>query len=244
MGFDGKIGTPTRPNGSRNDNAPPNCGSLSLKDITSLGALAGTHGSDVLLLHGDRDLQITGSENTRITVNRTETVFGNEETTIRGNKTEMVIGNNAQTTVGDLHRTSLSTTSDTYVGKHTIEHKEDQQMNESQGHYHNLTEKWEKANVKIDDWIEYQLHAIGVQNFIVSNLDIKGFQNAAIGLLAEKHFSCAAEKDVEVQLKQLHTQIAELKSEVGAIEPVVYITKVHEVSITQKLIVIGINQFM
>ncbi len=242
--FAGDVQTPLAVPDPKSDYKLPVPSQLNYGGITGTGALAGTTGHDTLLLTGDRDRQMNGNESTRISMDRSHTVSGNQKKQISGNKNEDVTGNFLQQTIGNQHRTVIGATNELFTATHTIAHKDPQKMEQPESHYHDLKEKLEKANLKIDDFILYQLHSGTVQNFIGHNLDIKGIQNAVIGLLAEKHVICAAEKDVDVKLKQLHTQVGELKSEVGAIEPVVYITKVHEVALTQKILVIGVNQFM
>ncbi len=242
--FSGDVQTPLAVPDPKTDYKMPVPGQLSYGGITGVGALAGTTGHDTLLLTGDRDRQMNGNESTRITSNRTHTVSGNQKKQIAGNKNEDVTGNFLQQTIGNQHRTVIGATNELFTATHTIAHKDPQKMEQPETHYHQLKEKWEKANFKLDDFWLYQLHSLTVQNFIGHNFDVKIIQNALIGVLAEAHGHCAAEKAVEVKLGALRADIKAIRNEIGAIEPVVYITKVHEVAFTQKILIIGVNQYI
>jgi hypothetical protein len=226
------------------DHTLPDAGSLSYGAISSQSALASTDGVDTLLVNGNRDRQMNGNESTRITENRSHTIGGNQQKKVAGNKTENVVGNFLQTTIGNLHRSVIGATNDLYTAEHTIEHKANQVLQEAAAYYHTIKEFFEKHNSHIDNYIDYILLAGSVQNFIGINLDFKGIQGAGIGLVGEKHGITLWDKDLEADIGELKAQLKALDSKVGAIQPAVYITMLHEVTITQKLIVIGINQFM
>lgn len=226
------------------DHMLPDAGSLSYGGITSQSALASTNGVDALLVNGNRDRQMNGNESTRITQNRTHTVGGSQQKKIAGNKTENVVGNFLQTTIGNLHRSVIGATNDLYTASHTIEHKANQMVQEAAGYYHTIKEFFEKHNSHIDNYVDYMLLSGSVQNFIGVNLDFKGVQGALVGINGEKKGIKLWETDVDAELKQIHTHIGELNAKIGAIQPAVYITMLHEVAITQKIIVVGVNQFM
>lgn len=222
----------------------PDAGSLSYGAITSQSALSSTNGVDALLVNGNRDRQMNGNESTRITQDRSHTVGGNQQKKVAGDKTENVVGNFLQTTIGNLHRSVIGATNDLYTLEHSIEHKANQMLQEAAGYYHTIKEFYEKHNSHIDNYIDYMLLSGSVQNFIGINLDFKGVQGAGIGLVGEKHGITLWEKDLEGDIGELKTKLTALDSKVGAIQPAVYITMLHEVAITQKIIVIGVNQFM
>jgi hypothetical protein len=226
------------------DHMLPDGGSLSYGGITGQSALASTNGVDALLVNGNRDRQMNGNESTRITQNRSHTVGGNQQKKVAGNKTENVVGNFMQTTIGNLHRSVIGATNDLYTAEHTVEHKANQVLQEAAGYYHTIKAFAEKHESHIDDYMEYQLHALLVQNFIVHNLDVKGIQNAAIGLLAEVHGIDNKAKEIDNDIKELQNKVHALDNRVGAIQPVVHITMLHEVAITQKILIVGVNQFM
>lgn len=44
--------------------------------------------------------------------------------------------------------------------------------------------------------------------------------------------------------KAVDNKIAALDSKIGAIQPAVYVTMLHEVAVTQKILIIGVNQYL
>jgi len=242
--FNGQVLTPLAVPDPGTDHQLPSPGALSYGGITGTSAVAGTNGAHATLIHGNNDCQTNGNESTRITQNRSHTIGGNQDKKICGNKTENVVQNFLQTTIGNLHRTVIGATNDIYTATHAIEHKANQMIQEVAGYYHNVKDFAEKNNSHIDDWVVYQLHAGTVQNFIGYNLDIKGGQNALIGWLAEAHMIDNDAKEIHNNIKELQNKVHAIDDRIGAIQPVVHITMLHEVAITQKILVVGINQFM
>lgn len=242
--FSGDIITPTQPNGHAEDHQLPDLGNLNLKAITAPTALPGVNGVHVEVIHGDTDRQRNGNESTKITSNRSHTVAGNQTKAISGNKSENVVGNFLQTTIGNLHRSIMGATNELHVAEHTIVNNATQRLQEVASHYHEVKEKLEKHHSHIDDYIEYQLHSALVQNFIGHNLDVKGGQNALIGWLAEHHIIDNDSKEIHNDIKAMQNKVTALDDRIGAIQPVVHIAMFHEVSVTQKILVVGVNQFM
>lgn len=222
----------------------PDPGSLSYGAITSQSALSSTNGVDALLVNGNRDRQMNGNESTRITQDRSHTVGGNQQKKVAGNKTENVVGNFLQTTIGNLHRSIIGATNDLHTAAHTIEHKAQQLIQEPVEYLHNVKSLIAKNVEHYDFYDLYQLICGQATNLIGTNLDFKGVQGAALGLVGEKHGITLWEKDLEGDIGELRTKLHALDSRVGAIQPAVYITMLHEVAITQKIIVVGVNQFM
>jgi hypothetical protein len=242
--FNGQITTPLAVPDPGTDHLLPSPGALSYGAITSPSAVAGTNGAHATLINGNNDCQTNGNESTRITQNRSHTIGGNQDKKICGNKTENVIQNFLQTTMGNLHRTVIGAALDTYVGEHTVEHKSDQHLSEIAAFYHKVKDYAENHTWHMDDYINYQLHAATVQNFIGWNLDVKGLQNALIGYCGEAHLIKNKADGLENDVKEMQNKITALDDRIGAIQPVVHITMLHEVAITQKILVVGVNQFM
>ena len=226
------------------DHKLPAPGMLSYGAITATGALAGTTGHDTLLLTGDRDRQMNGNESTRITQDRTHTVSGNQQKQIAGNKNENVVGNFAQQTIGNLHRTIVGATNDLFTAVHTIAHKAEQKLQEPVAYLHQVAEHYSIEEEKNDRFGAYQLMAGNVINIIGVNCDFKGAQTALIGVAAEKAGASWSEHLAKIHDAAVDQRFEALDSKVGAIQPVVHVSMFHEVAITQKILVIGINQFM
>ncbi|MGI4756639.1 MAG: hypothetical protein ACRYGF_07305, partial [Janthinobacterium lividum] len=90
----------------------------------------------------------------------------------------------------------------------------------------------------------YQLMAGNVINIIGVNCDFKGAQTALIGAAAEKSGATWSEHLAKIHDAAVDQRFEALNSKIGAIQPVVHVAMFHEVAITQKILVIGINQFM
>ncbi len=242
--FNGQVLTPLAVPDPGTDHRLPSPGALSYGGITGTSAVAGTNGAHATLIHGNNDCQTNGNESTRITQNRSHTIGGNQDKKICGNKTENVVLNFLQTTIGNLHRTVIGATNDIYTSAHSIEHKANQVLKEVAAYFHDVDEHYRKNKEHHDEYKYYQLYARQVTNFIGWNLDFKAIQTAAIGALAEAHGFCHAEKALDTKISGIEGKIDALNSRVGAIQPVVHITMLHEVAITQKILVVGVNQFM
>jgi hypothetical protein len=242
--FDCQVITPLNVPNPGTDQLLPPAGALSYGSITSFSSLAATNGTDTVLIHGDHDCQTNGNESTRITENRSHTIGGNQDKKISGNKTESVIQNFLQTTMGNLHRTIIGATNDLFTAAHTIEHKANQFLKEPTAYFHEVTENFVKTREKHDEYQIYQLYCGQLTNFIGVNIDFKGVQTAAIGLLGEAHGLCHAEKVAETEMKDVQNKIHALDNRIGAIQPVVHVAMFHEVSITQKILIVGVNQYI
>lgn len=231
---------------------PPSPGGLGYGAMTSTSGLSGTNGVDTFLLNGDKYCQLNGNEMTFISNNRTHQISGNQSKQISGHKDETVIGNFIQQTVGNLHRTIIGATNDLFTATHTIAHKASQMLQEPVEYFHDVGSSFLKVPVlKHDEFITYQVYAGSVTqfvgtavNFIGANADIKGAQGELIGVVGLKHGATFGEEDIEEKLKPINQKISALKSEIGAIQPAVYITMLHEVAITQKILVVGVNQYI
>lgn len=243
--FSGDVQTPLAVPDPLSDYKMPVPGQLSYSAITGVGALAGTTGHDTLLLTGDRDRQMNGNESTRISQDRTHTIQGNQQKQIVGNKNEGVVGNFAQQTIGNLHRTIVGATNDLHTGVHTLAHKANQLIQEPVDYMHNIMNTFVNGEEKADNFKMYQLTSRTVINVIGNNHDFKGIQTAAIGAAAEVCIGPSwAEHTVKVKEAAIDQRFEAMDSKIGAIQPVVHVAMFHEVAITQKIIVIGVNQFM
>lgn len=242
--FNANVLVPRAVPDSGTDHALPDGGALSYGGITSQSALASTNGVDALLVNGNRDRQMNGNESTRITQNRSHTIGGNQQKKVAGNKMENVVGHYLQTTFGNLHRSVIGATNDLYTNAHTVQHKANQLIHEPVEYMHDVASQFVNNREHHDSYQFLQLFAAQATNFIGVNLDFKGVQGAGVGLVGEKHGITLWEKDLEADIGELRTKLNALDSKVGAIQPAVYITMLHEVAITQKILVVGVNQFM
>jgi hypothetical protein len=225
------------------DHILPPSGSLSYGAITSNSALAGTNGVDTLLVSGDRDRQMNGNESTRISQNRTHTITGNQQKKIVGNKVENVISNFTQTTIGNLHRSTIGATNDLYTAAHTVAHKANQMLQEPVAYFHDVSEHFVKTTEHHDEYQFLQIYAASVINVFGVNMDFKGAQLAAIIGSAEKTAFSSAEHLAKLHDAAVDQRFEALDSKIGAIQPVVHVTMLHEVALTQKILVIGVNQY-
>ena len=65
-----------------------------------------------------------------------------------------------------------------------------------------------------------------------------------LGVAAEKAGASWSEHLAKIHDAALDTRFEAVDSKIGAIQPVVHVAMFHEVAITQKILVIGVNQFM
>lgn len=242
--FNADVQTPRVTSDPGTDHTLPPAGSLSYGGITSQSALAGTNGVDTLLVSGDRDRQMNGNESTRITQNRTHTIGGNQQKKIVGNKIENVISNFTQTTLGNLHRSIIGATNDLYTAAHTVAHKANQMLQEPVSYFHDVAEHFVKTTEHHDEYQFLQLYAGSAINVIGVNMDFKGGQLAAIIGSAEKTAFSWAEHLAKLNDAAVDHRFEVLDGKIGAIQPVVHVTMLHEVAITQKILVVGINQYL
>lgn len=242
--FNADVQTPRVTSDPGTDHILPPAGSLSYGAITSNSALAGTNGVDTLLVSGDRDRQMNGNESTRITQNRTHTIGGNQQKKIVGNKVENVISNFTQTTIGNLHRSIIGATNDLYTAAHTVAHKANQMLQEPVSYFHDVAEHFVKTREHHDEFQEYQLYAASAINVIGMNNDFKLLQTALIAGAAEKAALSWDEHLAKIHDAALDQRFDTLDGKIGAIQPVVHVTMLHEVAITQKILVVGINQYL
>lgn len=241
--FSGDVQTPLATADPKTDYKLPTPGQLSYGAITATGALAGTTGHDTLLLTGDRDRQMNGNESTRITQDRTHTVSGNQQKQIAGNKNENVVGNFAQQTIGNLHRTIVGATNDLFTAEHTIAHKANQMLQEPVEYMHDVKSHFVKNQEHHDEYQFLQVYAGNAINVIGVNNDFKGAQTALIVGAAEKAAASWSEHLAKIHEAALDHRMEALDSKIGAIQPVVHVAMFHETTITQKIIVVGLNQW-
>lgn len=243
MAFNGQNQTPRATPDPGTDHKLPPSGSLNYGAIKEPTALAGTNGVDVLLIvSGDRDRQMNGSESTRIVKNRTYTITGNLTKKTSGNKTETLLGNDTRSTMGNVTRNTLGATNDLYTGVHTIAHQADQLAQHPVNTLQDFQTRLVKCASHIDEYSFYQFHALNAINTIDVNTDFKGIQMAVCGAATE-----ATPYSIYQHLTKIHTAPIEqrfkaLESKVGALQPAVFITMLHEVTVTQKIFILGMNQ--
>ena len=242
--FSADVQTPLATADPMTDYKLPTPGQLLYSAITAVSALAGTIGHDTLLLTGDRDRQMNGNESTRITQDRTHTVSGNHQKQIAGNKNENVVGNFAQQTIGNLQRTIVGATNDLHTAMHTIAHKANQLIQEPVTYMHYVEDKLQKG---VDYYQAYGFYEslIGQYTNIVGvNMDLKGVQLGYAGKESNGVLFKDKERGVEISTVMTETSIHMVDSYIGAVQPGVYAAMLHEVAFTQKIITIGVNQFM
>lgn len=242
--FSGDVQTPLAVPDPLSDYKMPVPGQLNYSAITGVGALAGTTGHDTLLLTGDRDRQMNGNESTRITIDRSHTVTGNQKKQIAGNKDENIVGNFIHQTIGNLHRTIVGATNDLYTAAHTIAHKANQMIQEPVTYMHDVQTMFMKNTEHHDEYQFLQVYAGNAINVIGMNNDFKLVQTALVGAAAEKTGVSYSEHLAKIHDAAVDQRFEAVDSKIGAIQPVVHVAMFHEVAITQKIIVIGVNQFM
>jgi hypothetical protein len=242
--FQGDVQTPLAVKDPGTDYKLPPPRSLNYGGITSETALSSTNGVDTLLVTGNRDRQMNGNESTRIAQNRMHTVQGNQQKQVAGNKTENVVGNFAQTTIGNLHRSIIGATNDLYTAAHAISHKANQMIQEPVTYMHDVKEQFLKNIEHHDEFQKYQLFAANVINVIGLNNDFKLVQTALIGAAAEKAGASWSEHLAKLHDAAVDQRFEALDSKIGAIQPVVHVTMLHEVAITQKILIVGVNQYL
>lgn len=241
--FDTTIKTVTRPNGLANDRKLPPLGSLNYRSIAAPTALAGTNGVETFLVTGNRDGRIKGSESTRITQNRSHTIGGNQSKQVAGNRTDNVAGNHLHTVMGDTHRTIIGNTNDTYAGTQSVEYKESQRLHEPVAHMHFIADFFEKHGWHKEEYdyfssfINWAVSAIYMLNaeFRTAHAELKVAKAEAfgIGLTTHGHEFKLGEEKQETHVIHNHINI---------IQPVIAVAMVHEVVVTQKIFILGMNQ--
>ncbi len=242
--FSGDVQTPLAVPDPKTDYKMPIPGQLSYGAITGVGALAGTTGHDTLLLTGDRDRQMNGNESTRIALDRSHTVTGNQKKQIAGNKDENIVGNFVHQTIGNLHRTIVGATNDLYTAAHSIAHKANQMIQEPVTYMHDVQTMFMKNTQHHDEYQFLQVYAGNAINVIGMNNDFKLVQTGLTGASAEKTGLSYSEHLAKIHDAAVDQRFEALDSKIGAIQPVVHVAMFHEVAITQKIIVVGVNQFM
>lgn len=226
------------------DHKLPVPGSLNYGGITSQSAVSGLSGVETALIKGDRQWLTQGNESVKITLDRNATVTGNQAEKVAGNQTQTVIGNQLDTTMGNLNRSVIGATNDVYVGKHTVEHKADQLVSEPTSFMHRVESFIERNSEHHDIYKSLWVSAYVAVNVMGLNVDLRVTQAAAMVAQAEVCPVSTAERAIDHKISALDAKIDAVKEEVGAIEPVVKITHLHEVAVTQKILIIGVNQFM
>ena len=242
--FDAQVQTALAVPDPRTDWKLPLPWALNYSAITGHTALAGTNGHDTLLLSGNRDRQMNGNESTRVTQNRTHQVGGNQQKQIAGNKNENVVGNFLQTTIGNLHRSIVGATNDLHTGVHTIAHKANQLLHEPVEYMHYI-EKITQTGTNYSQMYGFYYSVVGTYtNFVGLNTDFKLMQLGVTA--AEASMSGVSTSNRAIRLKDalVESRFQAVEAQVGAMEPAVYVSMLHEVAFTQKIIIIGVNQYI
>lgn len=242
--FDGEVKTKRVVDDPGKDHALPDSGSLSFQSIKGTSALSSTTGTDTLLLTGDRDRQMNGNESTRIMEDRTHTILGNQKKSVTGNRTDTTIGNHLKTIMGNLHRSIVGATNDLFTGAHLIEHKANQMLQEPVEFMHYVQTRLSKSESKWDTFINYCVTAVTQTAFTGHFTDFRLTSLAGTGLAVAGTGINLEVIGIGDETRALHNEIAALDSKIGAIQPAVYVTMLHEVAITQKILIIGVNQYI
>ena len=227
------------------DKILPSPNSLSYGGITSPTALGGTCGMDTMLVHGDRDRQIDGSERSRITIDRYHKVGVNQMNLVGENRTDMTTGNHNKTVIGGSNRTHVGPTNDTYVENHAIDHKSDQQLQEPVSYLHFIKEKTGKYYQKSDETHSSLFLADFFSSYVTAlYTDVRTGYIMATGVSGAATGVNLHLEGVDNATRGLENKLEGIKSSIEAIQPEVSITMLHEVALTQKIIIVGVNQFM
>ena len=240
--FDAKVKIGRDVSDPDTDHSLPPSGALSYGSIKSTSALAGTNGVDTLLVNGNRDRQMNGNESTRVTQNRLHRIGGNQNKQVAGNRVDTVAGNHMHTIMGDTHRAIIGNTNDSYTGGHTVEHKEEQKVQETTTFMHDIKEFLEKHQWHAEDYAYAWYFAYVVLNVIGSNTELRGAHTEAklgkvegfiVGLAAGVH---------ETGLGACKEEAHVVHNHINVVQPVVAVAMLHEVVITQKILIVGVNQ--
>jgi hypothetical protein len=242
--FDGKVKIGRQVADPGTDPSLPTAGSLNYGAIKAVSAMAGTNGVDALLMNGNRDRQINGNESTRITENRSHTVGGNQQKTVSGNRTDMIAGNHLTTTIGNLHRSVVGTTNDLFTGSHAVEHKAPQLLQEPTEFMHMVKNRLSQSESKWDTYAHYLVTAKTQTAFTGHFTDIRLSSFAGTGIATALTPINLHVEGIDNAAKALDNKLAALDSKIGAIQPAIYVTMLHEVAITQKILIIGVNQYI
>ncbi|HLH01926.1 MAG TPA: hypothetical protein VKX25_04090 [Bryobacteraceae bacterium] len=215
--------------------APP--ASLSYGAIASVGALAGTNGVDTNLVFGNRDRQLNGNESTRITQNRSHQIGQNQIEKVGVNKTETTGGNYSETTYGATHTMNVGPTDETFVGTHTVQHKDNQVVEEPVTYLHSIQNFIEQHGFHADFHHITVFYSELFSSFVGVYTDVRPVYVMTTGISGSWTYW-------DNQAKALDNKLSAINAKIEAIQPEVSITMVHEVAVTQKILVIGVNQFM
>ena len=221
----------------------PPAGALAYAAITTAAALASTTGHDTLLLQGDRDRQMHGNENTVISQNRSHQVGGNQQKQIAGNKNENIVGNFIHQTIGNLHRTIIGATNDLYTAEHAIAHKANQLLHEPVTFFHAVNTTSNQGEEYAQKYGNYDSEVGTYFNVVGMNTDLKGVNLGFSLLEAVGTGPSVAKHAAKVQEAELNARFHAVQTQIGAIEPEIYITNIHAVAITTIIgIALGENQ--
>lgn len=220
----------------------PPAGSLSYGSITAESALGGTNGVDTLLVAGNRDRQMNGNESTRITQDRSHTVGGNQQKKITGDKQENVTGNFHQTTLSNLHRTVVGATNDVYTAPHTIKHTGDQQVQQPDNFFHAVNTTANKGAEYAQNYGVYRSLIGRYENVVGINIDLKGLQIGFTGGVAETSGNKILEQIFKSDDSEIQIMAMAVETTVMAVNVSMGGGMMHEVAITQKILVVGANQ--
>ncbi len=220
---------------------PP--GLLSYGAITTTGALAGVTGHDAMVLTGDRDRLMHGNENTAIDLNRTHAVTGNQKKTVVGNKAENVHGNMTQQTNGNVGRTNIGCTNDCYGDTHNQEHKSQQNVQEPEDFFHSIWSHRSHGYVYLQNYLSYFSFTGLYFNVVGTNIDFKLFQGGRTLAENDTTFFHLGMHGFQLKSKATEQHIAMMETTIHTVEASVGEAKFHEVAFTQKIVVVGLNQF-
>jgi hypothetical protein len=210
------------------DNKTPAFGSLPAASMTSLSGLAGTTGTDVKLIHGDRWQQIDGLQKETINKTLTTDILETETWTVHDNLIFKVIGTTTDHRIEDVKEYYLAESRFEYFGEHTDQHHEqDHQLNptvtfdvlHTEGEYKNIDLAikalvFEAKGAVVDVTVgKAEAWGVGAEAW-GAGVGAGGFKNEAV--------ACdVGEKETKAELHGIRAEIAALNSQVGATRTII-----------------------
>lgn len=205
------------------DHKTPNLRSLNLGGMSSPGALAGTTGTDVKLIHGDRWQQIDGDLTENIEKNLNTYIKENETWEVHENLTFKVDGTTKDTRVEDVKEYYLAESKFEYMLEHTdLHHEKDHLINPThsfeilniEGEYKNVDLAIKAASLEGKGLSVETIAAKG--EAWGAGAEAWGFQVGA-GVFENSVTTFHAEEDaLEARLKGMENEIKGLQSQAAA----------------------------
>lgn len=215
--FAANVMTATGSHGAATDRNPPPAGSLSLGSMASPGAVAGTTGAHVKLVHGDRWNQIEGNLTENVLKNHTFFVKLNETYTVNTNLVYRVNGTTNDTRVGVDNRNNIQPRNDTFLHTRSETHSQpEHRLQKTEDH--NFTEKLLAFKEEHYEWTGFKLKTENVTILLSAPLSYeKKLFGVGNDIFHMGHEEIAVEmKEIKASLGSLATEIKGCKVKAAA----------------------------